>query len=402
MNTFSKLPILVQCPAAGALPSVGSTSEDSALGVAAHGFAENIPVMGYELALAEVVDEKHRKFCEALSLDGLPLNPKNHREISFKIDLATGVVTILGHGLRRGYPILGPTERCGTADVVEVESDCVVVSDYKLGDTGPVGDNWQLLALGLCAAIAFNKPEVTIRTIKLRPGRNFIDEATLDVFALDVVLAQLRGIYAAVELERPGIAAGRVPDVNTGPWCVYCPALKECPGRAPLVRSAASAPEAFRDGIRTLLTPELAGEAWDRVQMAKKMLELAEDDIKTFAAQSPVLLRDGRVLATVDDERRGLVGVVVEDVLRGMAPGLMALAVKQEIKATFAGLELIAEQLAERQHPGGRMEGARPTKAWSNAKGVALAAIEAAIEAKNGVNHSYFRKVKPIRRAKGA
>lgn len=322
--TMSRLPIVARCPASWALPHVeeAEASEPAKRGTAIHAFLADVSQHGRDAALDRVPDE-YREACELIDTDRLPTHLA--AEVSFRLNLEKGAARELGRDIGRQYAADRSdwTPACidGTADLVGIdeEADAVVVYDYKSGwsPQDAAADHWQIGALALAAARAYDRSNARIGIIRLwETGHVTYDVATLDAFDLNRIEVDL---CAALDRRADAILLieeGRTPTVTTGRHCRYCPAFFACPAQVGLVRQVAAAPEALDAEIAALLTPENAAKAYHRIVEVQMVLDRVTKQVKALAEQTPIPLGNNRMLGLVEKKRETIVGDVALPVLK--------------------------------------------------------------------------------------
>jgi len=327
MFSASETDRVFACPASAVLPHVFEESPHARLGTILHAYLEAVARDGRDRALDAVPDE-HRDAAAALTLDGLPLDSAGWvAELAVAWDWTTDTARELGRGVGRAYETVLHTEIPGTADVVGLASDAVVVLDYKTGygSLPPAGASGQLrtLALALCRLYGRDRAIVGY----LRPGRDGVpawcDRAELDALDIDghgiAVKRHVADLFEAAEHgDGPdGDSPGRFVPTVLGRHCRYCPALRVCPGQVGLLRGALSGDAvdslvALRGG--PIFVPDAAA-AFERIGQIRKALTLVEEAIFAVARQTPIPLSDGRVLGEVVTTRESVEGPVARAVL---------------------------------------------------------------------------------------
>lgn len=212
-------------------------------------------------------------------------------EQPFAWDPATDVGRELTRSTHRGYEGATPTELCGTADLVSIEGEVVVVWDWKTTTPGArdVDARDQLEGLALMAARAWGYDSARIVTlIVTEDGIEEVEGAMLDAFDLDAVADRIRGDLARVATSEPA----------PGKHCTgrYCKAIAVCPATqaalAPLVPIEALAKRyAFTPVIQS---PDHAAYIVETRARIKKALEQVEKALKLYVAAEPRFTNDGR------------------------------------------------------------------------------------------------------------
>lgn len=292
--TASEMERASRCPASVTLPRLDAHTEAAERGTEIHAFLERIPAMGREASLA-LVPDAWREVCEAIDVERLPTNLA--AEVALAYDVAADTGREIGRGLRRDYSSAGANEIVGTADVVGLSQDAVLVSDWKTGrtDTQPAALSLQLRTLALAAARAYGRDIVHVEKIRIREnGYAWRDRAVFDVFDLDEIAAEVRGIYSTV--------AGADPPLRPGSWCRHCPAFAACPAQTALLRRVVDGSE-IDDVERMLpLSPEVARVAYERWQAMKHLMKRIEAALHAYAKEHPIPLGGHRVFGELVTE----------------------------------------------------------------------------------------------------
>lgn len=305
----SGLPRAFRCRASLLLPRVNRAAGDYAnKGHGVHGFLETVSAVGRDAALAAIKDDETRAFCEALDLERLPLGDGVSwaAEVAYSYDVAKGTAREVGRGIGRAYPEDGGLH--GTADLVALSSDgdTAIVLDAKTGRgwLPAAAESEQLKALALMACRTHGASKARIGHLHLREdGTAWTDWAELDAFDLDAFAASLRMLAATTK-----------GDPAEGGWCRYCPSMAHCPAKNKLAVALGSGLTA--DSIAVSLTPASAAKAWERLKMARQVLDEVEAKVKEYALDNPVTLTDGAVLGPVEDARDDIDDAKAADVLR--------------------------------------------------------------------------------------
>ena len=320
--TASALTRVMVCPASSVLPQHDVETEWAARGTAIHKYRE---LRGQGLLEADalgMVPEEYREDCRHLVLDDLP--PSAQHEVAFAYDVATGKARILEGCTNRNYADynLAPFEICGTADVVYVDGDTVVVVDYKSAGGKKVEPKsaGAMLFYGLCAWTVHQASRCKLVYRNTDTGRDY--ESTVDMFDLLDFADRLRTLNVARQKAAAVMASGGELKVTEGDHCRYCPAQESCPSKLELKRymlrdngMAQEIEMSWRGG----LTPATAAEAYRTWQAMKMLTKRAGDILHAYAKTNPIELGDGKVFGA--REKRGnesLDGEITYDVLRGM------------------------------------------------------------------------------------
>lgn len=170
--------------------------------------------------------------------------PGSFAEVAFAYNVLTGEARQIGLNIGRDYGELAKGEIPGTADLVTVQPDHVLVDDYKSGHgylVPPLPGNPQLQHNSLCAALVHDKLKAIAQIIYLKTGE--VKDAAYDVFDFAAISERLRRIWDRAELaagHQKNLATPRdlylLGLVNEGDHCWRCEARKACPLKS---RSAA-------------------------------------------------------------------------------------------------------------------------------------------------------------------
>jgi RecB family exonuclease len=301
------------CPPSHFLPRVSDVSSSAAmLGTAVHDFIVRAREEGAEAALVDLPeDAEHRMFCENLRLDRLPEG--GQLEVAYAYDPQTGTARVLGFNIGRRYVEHGlkPHEVPGTADLVGVAGDTVVLIDWKTGfyNLGPAKRAWQLRFLALCACrvLGLSKARVSFWYLK-ESGDIFEETAELDAFDLDDIADEVKALLA--RLQAAEASAPAVPDVSRGPWCRFCESKEHCPGYRNLVGELVQ----LKNGAP--LSREGRADAWMLLERVRPVFEMLDAQLRDWAIEDPIRLPDGRVVKQVMVPKETLDEKVAYDILR--------------------------------------------------------------------------------------
>jgi len=318
----SKLHRVAICPASAVLPQSPSREEQAVRGTVIHEFLERASTAGRDSAL-DGVPEQHRAICELIDLEQWPVDPKCYTaEVAFAYNFANDTAREIGRGLGRKYPPLKYTEIAGTADIVGLSNDSVLIADVKTGHqpyVAPARFNKQLRLLALSACRAYGRNTATVELLHLRyDGTPWRDRAELNAFDLEEFALELQDIAARVERAQADVAEGSTPLLVTGSHCRYCDAFTSCSAQTALVRAMASAPDRLDAEIRSALTPQTAGLAYERLKVAEMCLDRVRKAIYAYAERQKIQLPNGMVLGPVETAKESLIGPIARDVLTKM------------------------------------------------------------------------------------
>jgi hypothetical protein len=289
------------CPASAILPRIGEITSGMARGTAIHLFLERCNKFGREEALAAFVDPEMQAVCEAIDLEGLPLDPRAYAaEVAFAWDPMTGAAREIGRGLDRDYSGATPGETIvGTADVIAlVGDDAVGVFDWKSehDEVPPPEKNLQLRFYALAAARAYGRDRAIVEIIRPRADRPaWRERAELDMFALAEVAEELRELVRAAERSRAD-----VPQLVVGGHCRRCPSSRMCPAQITLVRAfSGEDTSTLIASYERQVTVETVPNVMERIKAMRGALDKIEACCEGIAWQTPVTFPDGKVWGPV-------------------------------------------------------------------------------------------------------
>jgi hypothetical protein len=313
----------LECVPSTCLPSARHSTPEASQGIAIHAFIQVASDVGRDKAVALFRESprwrEHADACESIDVDSLPTELAH--EVAFAYNIPTGRARELGRNIGRNYAEHGLTEDDIpiTIDVVGVAPDRVFVGDYKsgYGDVTPAKTNRQLGLGALCASRVYDRTAATVEIIK--PGKNgskpYHDRASLDIFEIDGLAAELRALVGKRKRALTVIAEGKTPEVREGPWCRYCPSYSYCPAKTSLAVRMGTGDEI--KAMQNELTVETAGRVYARAKHAQQFLDKIFGAIYGMAKNSPIEYAPGRMLG--EQLKRGnekLDGDVVYEVVK--------------------------------------------------------------------------------------
>jgi hypothetical protein len=240
LTSMSQLGVAMRCGPSAALARAGGTDsldgEDPAeAGTAKHTFLELLETMTPVEALAKV-PESVRSFCAAIPVERIPaLAPgRSASEVAFAYHTLNGTSREIGRRIGRRYGEIDPWEIAGSADRAALSADgqSVLVVDWKTGRTrvDPARDNWQLRALCLAAARAWDRPRSIGVIVYLGEDHEpYSDVAVFDEFDLAGFAEDLRAWALRVRRMREDMMRGLAPSFERGRHCRTCPSFDFCP-----------------------------------------------------------------------------------------------------------------------------------------------------------------------------
>jgi len=304
LPSASKLGLAFTCLGSAVLPRVDSLNEHADKGNAKHLFLSMCLQLGREEALLQV-PEKYRAECAALDTSDLPASQAGQwmAELAFAFDVHSGIARVLGENIGRNYAAAGrvETEMAGSADLVGLTPETVVVIDYKTGRQ-PVTrcrDNWQMRGLAVFAARALGRSRAQAAVLYVDDeGTPRYDWAEWDAFDLDGFASELQGLGEDAFYASAVLATGKpVPGgLRTGSHCKYCPALTTCPAQGAFVRQLVATPtETLAELEAGLKDDETARAVFERVEAVEAVIKKAKAALYDRACSRPIPLGNGEV-----------------------------------------------------------------------------------------------------------
>ncbi len=302
--TASQIKRVRECPGSLHLPNCDDPSAASDRGTAIHKYLENVARYSKPEAL-EKVPQEYRQECDAINLDGLPLDWNLcEYEYALAYDTVAGTAYELPRFVGRGprYERLDATREIGiTMDVCSWKDDLVQVADYKTGwDVGDPASNDQLLA-GAVAINALHGPFESFRVGIFyiekdgETRHEFADLALEDIRAYEQLL---RGLVAGAAALKPG------EGLNVGDHCRFCPSKRSCPkynsALVSLGQGAGLEPEGG-----SMLAPSQVGALYLKLATYQELMKEAERRIVEYVRQAgEVPLPNGKKLVIGQTQQR--------------------------------------------------------------------------------------------------
>lgn len=335
--TASAIERAIECPSSCVLPQVHETTDDAARGTSIHAFVRNV-LAGIDRtkALAAVEDPKWRATCGAIDFRKIGSDLSDMKaEASYAYDVGDRSVRLLGYNIGRRYGGLRPMEIAGTNDAEGLRIDGIpTVIDVKTGQPVTVcRENPQMMFHSLCRMAATGAQEIDARILYVREdGHVRTDSHVFDVFELESFADELDVLLGQIGRARIALQSGTLT-VNSGDHCRYCPALQACPAYTALARSMVPDLEAVQSRIAAL-SPADAGKAWALLEQVGTLYDTVKDALKVYAAQTPIVLPNGKIVREVSYER--------EDLNRSSALALLRAkgATDAEIQALYQAHEI--------------------------------------------------------------
>lgn len=306
-------------------------------GTALHKYLADVDALGPAKAL-ELVPEAYLEDAKAIDLDALPHTEAGAWgvEVAFAFDIERSVARELHRGGSRDYSMVLDGELPGTADLVGLTPDEVVVLDVKTGhgDLGRPEESMQLLSLAVAAASAYGRKQARVGWIRLVDGLPRFSVSTLDAAALRAASVRVARVWDAAMIAEIQHQAGgaQVLEFVSGPHCKHCPALSRCPAKVTLAREASR----LIDGTTPLSIPhDQLGALWNWKEALQAVVDRVEAYLRErIEAEGPALMPNGKdVLGLKQVKREFVNAVLAREVLAELAPELLD-AVTEEVKVT--------------------------------------------------------------------
>ncbi len=222
-------------------------------------------------------------------------------ERAFALDVERETVRFIGDRVGRRYGPLGPNEIALTVDAVISRADGVWVWDWKSRKrVTPAVRNLQLRAGAVAVMKHMNLPIVN-------GGIGYLDNdetdiTTVDAFDVPVFFADMRTMLENIGKARAVLSEGKTPEVHSGPWCDYCPAISYCPAHTRLAKTMLGQISEVEKQI-AFMSPEDAGRAWVLLQQVYKLADKVDASLRLRARQDVVPLPNGKRLALIQKSR---------------------------------------------------------------------------------------------------
>lgn len=257
---------VTECPASMVLPQTRSTSAASTKGTENH--------KAIELAITsknyENLSPKLAAFLSSAT--------RVETEVAYAIDVKARKVRRIGVGIERNYGPLEPYEIPGTIDLICYVDGKLRVVDFKSRTrVEDAATNLQIMAAVVAVSAETGEDEATGGLWYLNDDwTDFAEFTALDAAAY---YAERVAMFDRVRKARDAYENGQVPEVHTGSWCQYCPAMHHCPAKTRLALAAIGQLTDIRQSIATM-SPEQAGHAWEKVDEINALLKPIEEALK--------------------------------------------------------------------------------------------------------------------------
>lgn len=286
----------MRCAGSMVLPRVNSEGGRAAQrGTVLHKFVETARTIGRPAALAAIDDDGLRNQAAAIDLDALPVGAES--EVALAYCPETGEAKRLELSGAREYPTDMPGFLFGTADLIGVAEDYVVVCDIKTGmAVVSAKESWQLRFLATAAAVLAEKKRARVAMLYLGDNGSWrADWAEFDTKELGQFANELRLMMGRGEAAANDVNDGRVPPLATGPHCRYCKSVTFCPAQAGLVRSLVPTLGDINSAIVNM-TPEERGVAYLKYKQAEDIMKQIGSAFTVMAEADPIPLPGGMLL----------------------------------------------------------------------------------------------------------
>jgi len=119
-------------------------------------------------------------------------------------------------------------------DVVHVKGESSLVIDYKTGFTStvPIGQNWQMKGQAVATAFHMGMKTVVVALVHPHHPESMVESVVIEGGELERITASIEGLVKELNADAP-----RTPNAIS---CAYCPARKECPEHAAMIKEAFS------------------------------------------------------------------------------------------------------------------------------------------------------------------
>lgn len=284
LPTGSAIERAMACPASCVLTRAGHTGEAAVYGSEQHKAIE---------------DGDLSKLVVRLVLDGAE---EVRHEVAYALDVDARAVREIGVSVGRNYGKLKSSEIALTIDIECRKDGTWWVGDWKSRSrVSPVAQNWQIRA-AVIAVMSRHGADTAMGFL------GYLDDSELEVELFDAfhVAAwwdELREMVHRIRRAAVVVGEGGAPDVNSGTWCQYCPALPYCPAHTRLALSMLGELDSVGAKVDAL-TLDQCGRAWELLKRYDVLADRVRDSIKARASREIVPLTNGRRLALVECKGR--------------------------------------------------------------------------------------------------
>lgn len=287
-----------KCAPSTFLPRVKEAPSDYAkLGTVIHRFLCLVAEVGAEAAFG-LIEEEFLDVCRSLDLDALPHSkPETWAvEVAYAWDFVKDTARELYRGSgEREYAALGENEVAGTADLVGLDGETVIVLDVKTGWSrlGTPAESLQLGFYAVAAARAYGCSRARVGWVRLADGVPKYEHDELDEIDLAAMAERLKTIVADAQFAEIDHQTTGALKLVSGDHCSFCPSFLTCPAKATLLRELAKQEPA--NDSELVLSAEQVPAMLDRLWAMEKVLERVKKAIDEYATGTPVKFPDGRI-----------------------------------------------------------------------------------------------------------
>lgn len=312
--TASALERAEKCPPSQSLPWAREEFEQGRRGTELHSFCVRAAVVGREQALAECPPEWKAE-AAAIDVSALPHTTGSYAfEVAFGYLPDSDIAFELGRDVgREVYAALNPRhELGGTADLVGLAEDAVVVLDLKTGRKWlpEPKQSLQLGFLALAASRAYGKPKAIVGWIRLLDSTPRLVLDTLEADELDAMRERLQALRRRVAKfaflrQKPDAKVA----LHVGDWCRYCPGIRACWAHTTALPETGDPLLQYADQLAY-------------VELLERRAKMAREQLDAQAKNTPLPLPDGRVYGPRLSVRRSITPAKAIPVLRARHPEL--------------------------------------------------------------------------------
>lgn len=292
-------------------------------GTVLHQYLCDVVMLDDKQAL-ERVPEAYREEAAAVDLASLPhADPKAWAvEVAFAYNPTTDTARELHRGGNRDYSMVSDDEVPGTADVVGVQGDELVLLDVKTGRAELLKprEALQLLGLALAGCRAYGLTKAVIGWIRLRDGVPRYEYARLS--AEDLAGWVRERVARVVDGDRLARLqwemAPESVELTVGPHCRFCDAYARCPAQSTLAREVTRA--ALAEATTPLDVPDEKRPDFYRWVAAIGILHARlVEHLEGLAREKPIPVGGGKVLGPKTDVKEFLNPTLTQTVLLELA-----------------------------------------------------------------------------------
>lgn len=300
LPTASRLDDAVSCPASCVLPHEKTESGEAAIrGNVAHKFLEDIGAGKSHYGTMADVPQEYRDWIMGIDTNALFDGLSDIQvEIPYAVDVTTETVRRLDGG-HRSYAGRKNTEFVGTVDVVATRNGRPVVRDYKTGSN--LGDPYhkmQLKFAALAVHLETGLEDVDAEFVYIHEDSTFTVQSTtfglIDHTETMMTLGMLReSIVSAFS----AVSEGRLPTVNSGSHCRFCPAYMSCPAKFGMLKQAI--------GLEDLQMHEVS-QVWRAYEAAKIAVDRLKPILNEHIERYGIELDDRTVIKMFTSSKKAM------------------------------------------------------------------------------------------------